>query len=238
MKIAILICFIIAGCAIGFGVWCKIDGDSQKEQLNAQIASLKEQNNTLSERVFELTNGKEGTSTPSEDYFYLKKNGIKIKKSSNLKDVVVNETSDTVFEIKENSSADSNPPSTVSFMRVNTCNDSELTLGYSLKINVAGTCYIMGSILPYGSDSDYPLTDFLKYVLDESIYSAYSESSSSQSQKADSSVILNVTSIGDCVFDNGDIAILKCEASTSDGKGKFVWDSESNELRFVLPPKQ
>ena len=48
-----------------------------------------------------------------------------------------------------------------------------------------------------------------------------------------------VISIGDCFFDGGaaigGINMLKCEAETSLGKGKFVWDSERNELFFALP---
>lgn len=42
-----------------------------------------------------------------------------------------------------------------------------------------------------------------------------------------------VTSIGECVFDAGGISILKCDATTSIGNGKFVWDSQSGKLRFV-----
>ena len=48
-----------------------------------------------------------------------------------------------------------------------------------------------------------------------------------------------VISIGDCVFDSGTgaggVEILKCEAETSLGKGKFVWDSERNKLFFATP---
>ena len=38
-------------------------------------------------------------------------------------------------------------------------------------------------------------------------------------------------------FDNlfASIDILKCEAETSLGKGKFVWDSERRKLFFALP---
>ena len=48
-----------------------------------------------------------------------------------------------------------------------------------------------------------------------------------------------VISIGDCVFDGGQgkTNILKCEAETSLGKGKFVWDSERNTLFFATPPE-
>ena len=47
-----------------------------------------------------------------------------------------------------------------------------------------------------------------------------------------------VYSIGDCIADSGTAAspvtIIKCDATTSEGNGKFVYDSESNTLKFVL----
>ena len=47
-----------------------------------------------------------------------------------------------------------------------------------------------------------------------------------------------VESIGQCVADGGTVAssvfILKCEATTSQGAGKFVYNSQDNVLRFVL----
>ena len=46
-----------------------------------------------------------------------------------------------------------------------------------------------------------------------------------------------VLSIDACIADSGTAAspvtIIKCDAVTSDGDGKFIYDSESNELRFV-----
>lgn len=47
-----------------------------------------------------------------------------------------------------------------------------------------------------------------------------------------------VISIGDCIFDSGTsdggASILKCEAKTSLGDGRFVYNSEDNELKFVV----
>ena len=50
----------------------------------------------------------------------------------------------------------------------------------------------------------------------------------------------SVISIGQCIFDASatpgqGVYILKCEAETSLGKGKFVWDSERNNLFFAMP---
>lgn len=47
-----------------------------------------------------------------------------------------------------------------------------------------------------------------------------------------------IISIGDCIADGGTAAsavmIIKCDAETSEGNGKFVYDSESNTLKFIL----
>lgn len=55
---------------------------------------------------------------------------------------------------------------------------------------------------------------------------------------------LRIIEIGQCVIDqswNGETntnegtIILKCEATTSEGAGKFVYDTDTNVLRFVKP---
>ena len=47
-----------------------------------------------------------------------------------------------------------------------------------------------------------------------------------------------VLSIGDCIADGGTAASsgmsVKCDAVTDEGEGKFVYDSESNSLKFVM----
>ena len=47
-----------------------------------------------------------------------------------------------------------------------------------------------------------------------------------------------VKSIDACILDTGTVGggsiILKCDATTSLGNGKFVYDSQSNKLRFVI----
>ena len=46
----VLLALIAAG-GVGFGVWAMMDGNTQREQLNEQIAALKEQNDRLSEQI-------------------------------------------------------------------------------------------------------------------------------------------------------------------------------------------
>lgn len=184
--IAAVLFAVLAAGGIGFGVWAMMDGRAQVENLNKQISSLKQQNSSLLDKLAELEENKENTIKPEDkepenkepeekdedQYFYLEEFGIKIKKSSDLPNMVVSVIDEKGFKIKEFAGADDFPPGTVDFMKVSTCNDSELTLGYGAKIEVNGTCYIMGEILPYGSDPEYPLTPFLEYVMDQSNYSA------------------------------------------------------------------
>ena len=52
-----------------------------------------------------------------------------------------------------------------------------------------------------------------------------------------------VIGIGECTFDQvwngetneGGAITVKCEATTSEGEGKFVYDTDTNTLRFVKP---
>ena len=66
--------------------------------------------------------------------------------------------------------------------------------------------------------------DEAKIQEDEALISQYQQNESNGYQ---------VTSIGDCAFDTGSINVLKCDATTSIGNGKFVWDSQSGKLRFI-----
>ena len=181
--IAAVLFAILAVGGIGFGVWAMMDGNAKVESLNKQISSLKQQNNSLLDKLAELEENKEDIVEPedvkpeeenNDQYFYLEEFGIKIKKSSDLPSMVVSVRDEHHFIIKEFADAEDGdmPPSMVTFMKTSTCDDTELTLGYGAKIEVNGTCYIMGEILPYGSDPEYPLTPFLEYVMDQSNYSA------------------------------------------------------------------
>ena len=44
MLLGLILCLILAAGGIGFGVWTMMDGNTQKENLNKQIADLKAQN--------------------------------------------------------------------------------------------------------------------------------------------------------------------------------------------------
>ena len=180
MLYGMIIFMVLAIGGIGFGIWAMMDGNSKVANLDKQVLDLKKQNAELLEKVANMEgtkqedeNEEEGNSE-SDGYFVLDELGIKIKKTDTLPDMVVNVVGDGRFEIKESVDAvdGDTPPTVVSFMKVNTCNDDELTLGYGAKINIDGVCYIMGEIYPYGSDPEYPLTPFLTYVRDAANYSA------------------------------------------------------------------
>ena len=178
-AIAAVLFAILAVAGIGFGVWAMLDSKAQKDALNEQITTLKEQNNELRDKIAELEESCESRGTKCGngnmvDYIYLDELGIKIKKPSSLPDMVATVINEDEFSVKESAdaTADDLPPSEVVFNKVSTCNDDELTLGYGAKIEIDGTCYIMGEILPYGSDPEYPLTTFLEHVIDPENYSA------------------------------------------------------------------
>ncbi len=61
MVYGLILLAILAAGGIGFGVWAMMNGDTEKEQLNAQISTLKAQNNELSEKVFEFEENNTGT---------------------------------------------------------------------------------------------------------------------------------------------------------------------------------
>ena len=51
MILGMVVLAILAVGGIGFGVWAMMDGNTQKEQLNSQISTLKSQNSELQERI-------------------------------------------------------------------------------------------------------------------------------------------------------------------------------------------
>ena len=58
--LAIVLLLIIAAGGVGFGVWAYMDGNTQREQLNAQISDLQQQNAKLQEDIEELSKKESG----------------------------------------------------------------------------------------------------------------------------------------------------------------------------------
>lgn len=63
-------------------------------------------------------------------------------------------------------------------------------------------------------------------------------SDSTSTDNTDTEEGYHIISIGECALDNatdrGGSIIIKCDATTKNGTGKFVYSSESNELKFVV----
>ena len=84
---------LLAAGGIGFGVWEMMDGNSQKEQLNEQIATLKTQNSELMDKLENNTTENidvvidEGTGSTinTADYIYVGEWGLKIRLPDELK---------------------------------------------------------------------------------------------------------------------------------------------------------
>ena len=55
MVYGMIILAILAIAGIGFGVWTMLDSNTQKEQLNSQITTLKAQNNELLDKISDST---------------------------------------------------------------------------------------------------------------------------------------------------------------------------------------
>ena len=55
MLIGLILCIFLAIGGIGFGVWMMMDGNTQKEQLNSQIATLRGQVSELQEKLENTT---------------------------------------------------------------------------------------------------------------------------------------------------------------------------------------
>lgn len=64
--LAIVLLLIIAAGGVGFGVWAYMDGNTQREQLNAQISSLTQQNSELQEKIEDLSKKKGDEDTSVE----------------------------------------------------------------------------------------------------------------------------------------------------------------------------
>lgn len=85
---------ILAVGGISFGVWEMLDANTQKEQLNSQISTLKQQNNELQGKLSEATSTSttdidvsidtETVATDTADYIYVGEWGLKIKIPENL----------------------------------------------------------------------------------------------------------------------------------------------------------
>lgn len=104
--IGIVLCLILAAGGIGFGVWAWMDGNAQKDALNEQISSLKQQNNSLQEQ---LDNGDTIINTDSDvdtvDYIYVGEWGLKIEIPEGLNYIS--------YEFKQHGGADQTEGSTV-----------------------------------------------------------------------------------------------------------------------------
>ena len=176
-RIVAIVAILFACAGIGFGVYEMIDANNAKSELaekDKKISALNASIDTLNTKIEEL----EGNTTTDDkdkkeetEYIEIEKFGIKIKKSKDFPDMVAYASEGNSFDIKESSSAEDYPPYTVSFMKISTCDDEEIlnmNIGHGGKLQIGNSCFLMGSILPYGSEEDYPLTPFLKYVKDQS----------------------------------------------------------------------
>ena len=185
MLYGMILLAILAAGGIGFGVWAMLDGNSrvqkkeeQFKELNSRIDLLEQEKKDLESQVESLStlNSNGNTSVSDEDYIYLDELGIKLRKTDAFPDMTAKK-GDTEYlvrymikrasEIQDTASA----PDSVSLIKVSTCDPGELTMGFGTLLNVDGDCYAMSEILPYGSDAEHPLTDFLKYVSNQENYS-------------------------------------------------------------------
>lgn len=118
MVIGLVLCLLLAAGGIGFGVWAWMDGNTQKDTLNSQIADLKKQNNELRDKLSSKPEVEEDVTVDVEtdsdvstaDYIYVGEWGIKIKKPENWRSLVREYKYDNeypqgvdTFEIRESS---------------------------------------------------------------------------------------------------------------------------------------
>ena len=90
--LTIILLLLIAAGGVGFGVWAYMDGNNAKNNLNAQIVDLQQQNSELQD---ELANGSNttinintsGEPVDTADYIYVGEWGIKIKIPESLNQV-------------------------------------------------------------------------------------------------------------------------------------------------------
>ncbi len=87
MLVGLILCLLLAAGGIGFGVWAWMDGNTQKDTLNSQIAELKKQNNELRDKLNSKPEVEEDVTVDVEtdsnvnttDYIYVGEWGYKIK---------------------------------------------------------------------------------------------------------------------------------------------------------------
>ena len=185
MLYGMILLAILAAGGIGFGVWAVLDGNAQRakgdeqiKELNNRISLLEQEKEDLESQVESLStlNSNGNTSVSDEDYVYLDELGIKLRKTDAFPDMTA-EKRDTeymiLYSIKRSSEVQdtASVPDSVSLIKAPTCDPAEITIGFGALLNVDGDCYTMGEILPYGSDAEHPLTDFLKYVSNQENYS-------------------------------------------------------------------
>ena len=92
MAIGLIFCLLLAAGGVGLGVWAMMDGTSQKDALNSQIADLKKQNNELRDKLSSKQEVEEDVTVDVEtdsdvntaDYIYVGEWGYKIKKVDGL----------------------------------------------------------------------------------------------------------------------------------------------------------
>lgn len=185
VLIVSILCLILAVGGIAFGVWEMMDGnaqmakkDEQIKELNSQISLLKQEKEELEAQIESISglSNSDDVSVSDENYVYLDELGIKLKKTDAFPDLVAKKADDeyTIYYLIKRSSEiqdTASVPDSISLTKESTCNPAEITKGFGALLNVGGDCYTMGEILPYGSDTEHPLTDFLKYVSDQENYS-------------------------------------------------------------------
>ena len=177
-KIIAIVAILFACVGIGFGIYEMFEANNAKSELtekDKKISALNASIDTLNTKIEELENEKttdDKDKKEETEYIEIEEFGLKVKKSKDLPNMVAYATDENHFVIKASPNAEDDPSVSVGFMKVDTCKDEELSLGYGLKIEISGTCFIMGETLPYGMDDEFPMTTFLKYVKDKSIYSA------------------------------------------------------------------
>lgn len=96
MAIGLIFCLLLAAGGVGLGVWAWMDGNTQKDALNSQIAELKKQNNELRDKLSSKSDAEEDVTVDVETdsdvdttgYIYVGEYGIKIKKPENWRGVV------------------------------------------------------------------------------------------------------------------------------------------------------
>ena len=78
--LAVVLLLIVAIGGVGFGVWAMMDGNTQKEQLNSQISTLKKQNSELQSEL-------DNSDVDTADYIYVGEWGLKFKIPENLTNI-------------------------------------------------------------------------------------------------------------------------------------------------------